>query len=151
MDTLNLMTEVQLAYLAGLLDGEGCITVCQRGRKLKSGTPQHEALVAVGMVDPTAILWALNATGLGRIRRHDNTKYNPKWSMAYTWRVSTRDAARLLERVLPYLQLKKRQAELVIEITALKRLSTNKVQHAPERQAAIIEEMRGLNRRGRAA
>ena len=118
---------------------------------LKSGTPQYEVVVSVVMVNPTAILWAHMVTGLGTIKHFDNGKYNPKWSAFYQWQVSTRDAAKLLEPLLPYLQIKRRQAELLIELTSLKRQSTTRQQHAPERQGAIVHEMRTLNFRGRRA
>jgi hypothetical protein len=145
------MTPVQLAYLAGLLDGEGCITACKRGRTLKTGTPQYEVVVSIGMVDQTAILWALQTTGLGSIRSFDNGRYNKNWSVCHQWQVYSRDAAALLERVLPYLQIKRRQAELLIELTALKRRSTSRGQFEPERQAAIITSLRVANKRGTAA
>lgn len=85
------------AYIAGLIDGEGCITRAN-GR----------LLVQIGMTDETVIRW-LGQIG-GTIRVEDGPGRGNRKPL-YRWRVMAGDEVRrLLRSVLPYLIVKRAQA-----------------------------------------
>lgn len=99
-----------LAYAAGIIDGEGCIYVARgkpRGLRL---TPQFTLKISVGMSTPEAVNFLHQAFG-GTLRKYPNHKYKP----IYRWEVSTIEAEGVLRCVIPYLQVKKKEATVGLE------------------------------------
>jgi len=140
------ISPTQAAYLAGLIDGEGTITV-NLYRSTRQG--RHPALVPwVGVfnTDPTLLEWLTATTGLAHLHRmRKNPTKNAK--MVYEWKVkAVADVARLLKTILPYLVIKRRQAELVLAFCE------NRVMYSSPTEAefAILDEIRTLNKRGTA-
>lgn len=66
----------------------------------------------------------------------------------FRWELGSLQAAELLKQILPYLQIKREQAELFIELTELKLKSKPSHRFAEERQFEIVERIRELNQRG---
>ena len=58
---MNNITETDKAYLAGIIDGEGCINVTED--KQSTGIR-----VEVGSTDPRVIDWIYRKTGIGSVR-----------------------------------------------------------------------------------
>ena len=110
------LSVVDAAYLAGLIDGEGSIAVSrtQTGAAAKACKRGHayRASVTVTMTDLDLLKWAKRATGVGQIcpKKVNVIKHRPAW----TWSVWSTQAAALLEQLLPYLRIKKGQAENLI-------------------------------------
>ena len=99
-----------LAYAAGIIDGEGCIFFNKARRPDYSGcccSPR----VSVTNTNEWICRWFQMRFG-GNINKHQ-TKTN--WKPCYIWYVSGQNTLSFLQLMLPYLQLKKAQAELVIE------------------------------------
>jgi hypothetical protein len=94
------------AYLAGILDGEGSIGVYKRFVGKKKGA-SYSLRVMVGNTDVSLIRW-LQRLG-GSIYEQKPKKSN--WSVCYTWTVWANQAAAILEEVLPYMLVKREQAE----------------------------------------
>lgn len=98
-------TEFELAYAAGYLDGEGCF-------KFTNGSPA----VCIENTYIHTLKWFELMFG-GTFSSKAQTQ-NPKWRQAYTW-VATGDNARnCINHVLPYLQEKRPQAQILLEISA---------------------------------
>lgn len=98
--------EADLAYLAGLIDGEGCISV-----KHYKGGNNYFPWVAVGMTQREGLELLVRVFG-GKIRE-DRTS-NRK-SIMYRWEQNKRaDVICVLTAVLPYLRVKKALAILVL-------------------------------------
>ncbi|MGB9179204.1 MAG: hypothetical protein WCB68_08145 [Pyrinomonadaceae bacterium] len=136
------------AYLAGLVDGEGCITACHRrayGEK-RERNPSAIDGVRVAMCAPDLIQWVRSTTGLGRIYHLPARKSTHKDS--WLWQPGLRERARFLEAILPYLKLKGRQASLLIELAEIKAQSRRSRQNNLERQQEIVREIQVLNKRG---
>jgi len=104
------MTDESLdwAYLAGLVDGEGCITINHN-----KSERYYSGLLTIGMVDEDIVRWCHKFTGFGCIYKHTG-KGNCQDS--FIWTVRTRQAAVVLEKLLPYLRVKKLQALIVLEL-----------------------------------
>lgn len=120
-------TSQENAYNAGLLDGEGHISVSDR----PSG---RGGCVTVGMTNTDLEL--LNpflvyggTIGKPRIRGYGN---KPQ----YGWAASSRNAITALEAMLPYLIRLKRKAELALIIL---KATPKKGKHLTEDQADLIE------------
>ena len=137
------LDETRLAYLAGIVDGEGTINA----RMNKSGS--MDLSFSVANTDMTLILWIVEHFGGQAMpvnQSNPNPKHKPVWRV--WWR--RKDAVVLLERLMPYLLIKARRAALFIELNAM---MTNKRRLTAEERTARVEplaEMIALNKRGAA-
>ena len=99
-----------IAYLAGLLDGEG--SICILKRKNSSGNLQYWLEVSIGNTHRGVLDWVHQTFG-GHIS--DNAeRYTPRNHQTWRWRVSSEKACQILEMLLPFLHIKKQQATLAI-------------------------------------
>lgn len=95
-----------LAYVAGIIDGEGCISFT-----LNKTNGELIIRVRVGMTH-YAVPQTLQAQFGGAIRVIDRTKNNRKDIM--TWEISRTGAVNVLAQVYPLLVVKKEQARLAM-------------------------------------
>lgn len=142
------MKETDLAYIAGIIDGEGCITVSIRSPILKYGeiSQVYAPTVSVNMTDKNIIHWLQNITGEGKVYFQKSRNYRHK--DLWTWRLCTRNGTRLLKQIKPYLKVKRLQAELFMECAEI-RSRSGRNRYKPERQLEIVKQIRALNKRGR--
>jgi len=116
------MKDLDIAYMAGILDGEGCISItkiCPKNTNLHNLS--YGLQVRVGMVDksiPLLFYYAFGGSFLQKIYSHKG--YRNQW----LWRVSGVLAVRSLKILLPYLRSKKNEAELAIRFWEVKRHRT---------------------------
>lgn len=109
---INLSSE-HLAYLAGIIDGEGCISVYLQ----KKGT--LVVRIIIGNTNPLLVNWLkTHVTGLGNV--HFKPSQRPNWKGCWVWECSTRAAEAVLIAVRPWLVLKAAQADLVISALKVK-------------------------------
>ena len=130
-----------LAYTAGIFDGEGCISIVRR--KGKKGF-YCQLYISVGSTDEWLAEWLKMQYGGSVIfcEREGNKQNLWKWNL---W---SRKATTFLALILPYLNLKRPQAELAIGF----QLKNNKLGKT-DAELAIIEAERlmmgKMNKRGR--
>ena len=105
--------EVDLAYMAGILDGEGCIYA--RAWQRPNGYHTH-IVVSVQMSSDAVIKWISDTFG-GEVYTSKIPRGRAQY--LYTWRVNGRNVAAFLKAVLPYLQEKKKRAIVGIELSEL--------------------------------
>jgi hypothetical protein len=117
-------TIAQIAYLAGILDGEGTISICdkrimkrkskgiRKTNKVYRARVNFSTNVTVCNTDPVIIDWLVANFG-GSVSYSKRQKTN--WKQKITWIMPTAQISIILEKVLPYLVLKKEQAKLMIE------------------------------------
>lgn len=101
-----------LAYLAGILDGEGTIVL---GKKEgKNGKPRYQLQVSIFQKEPDWLLLLAKRWGdIGYQYKHTNPSRNGNWIAS--WSLYSGRAKALLVALLPYLTLKRHQAEGAIE------------------------------------
>jgi hypothetical protein len=142
------MLDTDLAYLAGLIDGEGTITI---GRITRPGLRYQAKLLLVN-TDLHLVEHAQTVTGVGIIYRSkaDQTGVIPaNWNPVHRWQVVARQACAAIQLVRPYLVAKADLADLVLSMpTRSKGRGPNDAAILIE-QARIFELVRDLNRRGR--
>jgi len=106
-----------LAYVAGIVDGEGCITITNIGGNYDSKKFLGVA-IEVGNTNPwIAQFLEMNFGGHHYTKKFKN---NPTWKPCHYWKVTSKSAVEFLKIILPYLQIKKPQAELAITFQARK-------------------------------
>jgi len=128
------------AYLAGFFDGEGHVGIDVRS----AGKSEHSISFILKVkltqaASPAGVeLLEEIATDFGGSLSTKSNGRNPRWSEALEWCATTRNAAAFLEYLLPYLRIKKRQAEIGLAFQA-RRLAQG--QRSPNPKARIAADL----------
>ena len=131
----NVLSPTDAAYLAGVIDGEGCFAVSLSSNHI------YAALELAGCEQ--AFIQSLCAlAGTGAVARTPFRK--PPFRQSYRWRVSLKSSMFLIEQVLPFLKLKHPQAVLFLQLSSFQPTS---VLHSPQ-QRDLINRIQHLNVRG---
>jgi len=138
------MDETEKAYIAGFFDGEGCIYI---GKVRTRNTETITGRILIGGTNKEEINYLFNLIKNGRKNetQHSNRQNNKKM---YRIELAQSQGIIFLREILPYLKLKKQQANLFIELSELKKKSSRKGKYNIKRQEEIMEENKKLNRRG---
>lgn len=160
MKTL-ILSEVEAAWLAGFIDGEGSIQIKWQRSKRDRHMTSSVASISVSQAEPrTEVLFWLQDKFGGSIASHRSTERNPKHNEAFRWSVTGAAAVKVATEILPYLKLKKRHAEILLAHQATKHsnhiggrrgIPRDAVRISEEIQAvraAHIAEIKQLNKRG---
>ena len=110
-------SELELAYLAGIIDGEGCIDIYKHDAGPRGARKYRFTMrVTVGMGRPELPKWLQQLFGgtLGV----SPAKFNGR-SAEWRWRVCSLKALYLLNKIYPYLVLKKDQAQIAMSFQKL--------------------------------
>ena len=117
------MSKLTAAYVAGLVDGEGSLGIQKEDRK-------YQARIRVCMTDEFIIKWLYESFGGYFSTRTFN---NDKWKTAYEWDIhSNRLVKPFLDKIYPYLRVKKKQAEVIKEFQRTFNNSFKKVKNKSE-------------------
>lgn len=112
------MEQVDLAYAAGIIDGEGSIKIFKiKADYLKRKTDRYQLQVQVDMVDPKAVTWLQQMFG-GKLYDHKR-KPETNWRDSKRWYIVTQQAGKFLEKILPYMKVKSIHARLAIDFLKL--------------------------------
>ena len=95
--TVKTLTPVDAAYMAGLIDGEGTVTLSRRHRN-----DQRQLVVSVANTERGLLEWALDTAGAGKITGKRIS--SPLHSPSFTYSIANRQALQLLEQIAPYLR-----------------------------------------------
>lgn len=144
---LNL-TEEQKAYLAGLLDGEGYIGLARakRSKGVYKGSNYAYARMVIAMTSPilNIVQEEYNVGKIYPLRPSKNKKHKDR----YDWHIHSNECRSLLPLVIPYLKIKQKQAELLLEYLKLAD-HKNKSELYRNKVNEIYQHLRLLNKRGR--
>ena len=135
------LTDLQLAYVAGIIDGEGCI----RTNNNISKQPVIRVHVTNTRLD---LILKLKEWFGGYTWINETHKYNPKAKASHIWEVSAKQAASFLTAILPYLFLKREQAELVLALQATKKTGNNVSLDIQCIRTGIVNRLHELNQKG---
>lgn len=115
VDTCSL-SETDKAWMAGFVDGEGCITISKQVRKNRP-TPAYRVFITISNTDYAVLeFFKLHYGGsIYNVHERRKDKRNIKWSDTYDWYCPISSSKRFLRDILPYLRLKRKQAELCLE------------------------------------
>lgn len=136
-----------LGYIAGIVDGEGCLTI-----RLASGpgsiNPSHNIKLTIGNTDPALMVWLIKTIG-GTYRARPWKKRQKHHKLPYDWDLYGSNLEALLRAIQPFLQLKKQQADLLLELAALKRTRNRPLSDTHvEKNKTLLGRIRVLNQRG---
>ena len=109
-------SETTAAYMAGILDGEGSLSIGNYSGNRKNGDKHFQVNIAICSTDEVLITWIVDTFGGYK------GKYTPKQmsrngrKQVFRWQCSSDRLTHICEICLPYLIIKKRQAEILLEM-----------------------------------
>ncbi len=133
----NSISEIDAAYIAGFVDGEGSIMITERDEIITTK-------ISISNTKPAVLEWICELFGVGRIGVQHRT--NSKHATSYFWACGGDSAKTVLQQIRPYLKLKQVQADLAIE--AQLRLKEPALKADRIWQMEYRERMKLLNKRG---
>lgn len=141
--------ELSLEYIAGFVDGEGCISVHENRAWLvqsANGRPRIVMQVAIANCNK-AILRQIQKQHGGAICT--TTQKNPNAKKGYSLRISEQAGCRFLEKILPYLRVKHKQAKLMLKLGKRKAKDSIYLSiHESVVRKRIAEQCKALNKKG---
>ena len=105
---VKVLTRVDAAYIAGLIDGEGTITLTRKHRN-----ENRQLAISISSTEKNLLEFVLNTTGVGKItnKRIAKAHHTP----SYVYAIYNRQALDLLEQIFTNLRgYKSRRAELIL-------------------------------------
>lgn len=105
-----------LSYTAGIIDGEGTIGIRKKTYKIDPSRMFFTPRIVVGMItaQPLDLLFGLFG---GSIRiRISGSEEHPDMTPMFTWEISSEKAKIVAKQLLPFLRVKKEQAQLLIQM-----------------------------------
>jgi len=136
----------QIAYFAGIIDGEGSLYIGNFSKNPKTGKPYYQTCMQVTNTDEPLIDWLVTVFGgLKNIRTKKQHSFNSR-KQAYVWTATGDRLTHLCELILPYLICKKRQCEILLEMRSTYRQSYGGkgIQGTPEMPDSIREKRQSL-------
>lgn len=134
------MRAIDWAYLAGVLDSDGCISIC---RQLKPKRPHYTLRVFITNTSRILIDWLL--TNVGGTCHISNLNAPKHHKTAWRWTLRGYGATPILRATLPYLKVKAKRAELGLQFTKTLRNNSRKLTDEElkerERLYAILKAM----------
>ena len=103
------LNEINAAYIAGIVDGEGTITLSRR-----NSNKNRSVMLSIANSELALLLYIQGVMGVGKIvTKH---AYKANHSQAYTLLVSNRQALDIIRMICPFLRTYKRdRAKLVLK------------------------------------
>lgn len=139
-------TTAQLAYLAGIIDGEGTFYIGSKRRTI-NGFIHYSSRVYVVNTNLEIINWLVdNFGGLKYIRKATN-----KFRQRYEWILDRTKISSVVTAIFPYLIIKKKHAEVMLSFrksfddNVSKRTTSEEVRNL---RFQLAESMKHLNHRG---
>ena len=120
------MKDTNIAYIAGLFDGEGCVSYKQYMRKRshnKKAYPTWQIRLEMAMTDKSILVWVCEVLGVGTVtEKKYKTAYTVGWKKQWRWRCSHRDAYYVSCLLFPYAHVKLAGIQKIISHYAKRRL-----------------------------
>jgi hypothetical protein len=120
------MKDTNIAYIAGLFDGEGCVSYKQYMRKRshnKKAYPTWQIRLEMAMTDRSILIWVCEVLGVGTVgEKRYKTPYAVGWKKQWRWRCSHRDAYYVSCLLFPYAHIKLAGIQKIISHYAKRRL-----------------------------
>ena len=109
------MKESDIAYIAGLFDGEGSVSYKQYMRKRKGAKkayPTWQIRLEIAMTDESVLVWVTEVLGVGTMGPR---KVRPGRKKQWRWRCSHRDAYFVCLLIWPFAHTKLPKIQQIID------------------------------------
>lgn len=123
------------AYIAGILDADGCFMISKHNRKTERGAwrivqtwaPTYMPSVKISMIEKDAIQFIIDEVGFGKYNINGARKDRPNSKPIYNWYLrGERHVVPFLKEVIPYLKVKKERAIFLLSFCQNMKKCTSK-------------------------
>ena len=111
----------QLAYLAGLFDGEGCVQCKQYWDSKRKNRPRRYKVwritLEMSMTDEPVIRWTHKILKVGVVTlniKNKSPSSKPHWKDQLRWRCYHRDAYKFAKLIISYAHVKRKKLQKII-------------------------------------
>jgi hypothetical protein len=111
------MNETELAYIAGFIDGEGCLHIGKTKPRQHAKSNVYFALITITNTNPIVPRWIQSIYG-GHLQKVSG---NEKSKDSYTLHLRPKATYQLLKQIYPYLKLKRLQADNLFRLEELRK------------------------------
>lgn len=143
------LSETDKAYIAGLLDGEGCVGIAKQ--KTRTGKYDYVFQMRVIITNSCAdvLYWVQEQTGIGLIYKYKKG-YQTNWKPVHRWQVVSNQCRTLLMELYPYLKIKRDIADIVLQMPIIPnvRKRTGRLQGEYDQQFGVYNSAKLKNARG---
>ena len=134
----------KLAYAAGIVDGEGCISIYSksiRNGQYKGILKNYHLTVVVTQKDGKLVDWLFGNFG-GSVSLHKKWERLDEKCWMHEWTLNYQNASRFLKQILPFLIIKKKQAEIAIRFQDRLGYGKKLSEHELELREKFYQEIR---------
>lgn len=137
------MNNLSNQYVAGFLDGEGWFRI-KKTKGYKS--PSYQILVGASSTDEEILKLLVKKYGGSIYKRFKKDN----WKAEYSYQIMCKQAEQLIEKILPYLIIKKERAFICLELSKSKKLENGVklTQETIDYRENLFMDMKILNQRG---
>jgi len=139
-------TKTEIAYLAGIIDGEGSIYIqCRKVGNHLSFFPRFQIV----NTNKELMYWIHKKFG-GILVEKDRSKHNKIWRLQYEWITNRHIMDQLLKLIFPFLICKKEHAKIMMEFrkTFLQKKSFHISSEELSLRNEFMHKLKVLNKRG---
>ena len=116
MSAVRILSAIDAAYIAGIVDGEGTVTLSRLHHN-----EQRRIVVSISNNERELVEYVRQAIGAGRIS--NKRTYRAAHAASFHYQISSRQALALLEQITPYLRTcKAKRARLLWRSISVLRL-----------------------------
>lgn len=143
-----MVSKTNAAYIAGIADGEGYIGISKQHDGQGFRGFRYRGRIQIEMTDRHLLRWIQKTLDLGVLKKRPIR--NIKWKQEYALVISEKAIIPALKIILPFLRLKRKQAEILLRF----RLKTHRpgvkghTLRTRKFQDSSYHRIRELNRRG---
>lgn len=147
--------DTDIAYLAGIIDGEGSIYIGNFSCNPITQLPYYQTNIQVTNTDTDLIYWLQKTFG-GLVNNKTHEKTARPRKKAYVWTISGERLEHICELILPFSKgTKRKQVEVMIKMRATFRVKTSRSElgkprlpnEVRELRQSLMNEMRNLHAR----
>lgn len=135
-------TEIERAYAAGLIDGEGCIDIGYNKKSIYNTYGQFYPRVTVHITDKSVLDWLMGLWGGSIFIRKTGL---PHWKQSYDWKLQSVKALDFITDIKPYLIIKSDQAEAFLKFNTTVR-GTKVTDTERDMRLNIMNELKELKK-----
>jgi len=104
-----------MSYLAGIFDGEGCVSITKKKPRLEEIHSQYEVYLSVAMCDEAVPRFFQNVFG-GSLQKRPIRDNRPRTRPIWQWSICSRKCLVIMKELLPYVLIKRPQLEVAIHL-----------------------------------
>lgn len=143
----RVMSPTEAAYFAGFVDGEGTIGVYRARRKENRLGYRYQPALSIASTSYPALETLQRMCGNGRITQQTKPPVDHH-KTGYRLQFSSNQIRLILPQLLPFLVIKKQQAEYVLEFLSLQKAGRNPSAGVMQRSEELSRSCKLLNVRG---